>query len=552
MLDFVHTRYFRLVRYLWPLLVALAVFVTMIDTMLDGIIALNGQLIYTLDDTYIHMAVAKNFATVGTWGVTPYQFSSSSSSPLWTLTLAFFFWLSGVEEGLPFALNLLAGILFLFSLNALLHRAQTPSPYRAALMVFLLYALRLDALISLGMEHMPHLALSVLFLAYSAHLLSRPRLSYFFSKRMLLLYGVGVLVGTVRYEGLFLVLAVCVLFALRLGLLHGFFLGFFAISPTLIYGGVAIRAGWPFFPTSLLLKSDRFVPKNASMVYARLYDNLRFSPMLWGLALALAGVVLYNLYRRPRFFHRGVIAPLATLGALLLHIFFVNSDTVFMRYSAYIVGTSLFALVYATGDWLPQSPRRKDLLAVLVLAVLGALILKPLYDRHLEMQARDSIVLASGNIYQQQYQMGLFVKQYYSRRNVAIQDIGAVNFLSDANSFDIWGLGNYEVAAMRLEDDYDVEDVKQIVFDRRCEIAIVYHRWLENYTYGVPENWVAVGTWTVFNPVVLGDTSVTFYATTPRAVRYLIASLQDFSERLPPDYIDQEGWYMQVSLEEHQ
>ena len=37
--------------------------------------------IYPLDDTYIHMAIAKNFADFNCWGIDKYKFSSTTSSP---------------------------------------------------------------------------------------------------------------------------------------------------------------------------------------------------------------------------------------------------------------------------------------------------------------------------------------------------------------------------------------------------------------------------------------------------------------------------------------
>lgn len=44
----------------------------------------GNHYVYPLDDAYIHLAVAKNFAIHHVWGITEYQFSSTSSSPLFT------------------------------------------------------------------------------------------------------------------------------------------------------------------------------------------------------------------------------------------------------------------------------------------------------------------------------------------------------------------------------------------------------------------------------------------------------------------------------------
>ena len=40
----------------------------------------GATLVYGLDDAYIHMAIAKNLARHGVWGVTPFHFASASSS----------------------------------------------------------------------------------------------------------------------------------------------------------------------------------------------------------------------------------------------------------------------------------------------------------------------------------------------------------------------------------------------------------------------------------------------------------------------------------------
>src|SRR5262245_65913938 len=68
----------------------------------------NGRLLYTIDDAYIHMAMARNLAEHATYGVVPSVFSSASSSPLWTLLMGAIFAVSprGLWEMVPLLLGL--------------------------------------------------------------------------------------------------------------------------------------------------------------------------------------------------------------------------------------------------------------------------------------------------------------------------------------------------------------------------------------------------------------------------------------------------------------
>ena len=70
----------------------------------------EGEFTYALDDTYIHLAVAKNLGAHGTWGINPGEFSSCTSSILWPLLLALFGAAMPWGEQVPLALNLLAGV----------------------------------------------------------------------------------------------------------------------------------------------------------------------------------------------------------------------------------------------------------------------------------------------------------------------------------------------------------------------------------------------------------------------------------------------------------
>src|SRR4030042_4553212 len=78
----------------------------------------GGRFIYNLDDAYIHLAVAKHIVRDGIYGVTPFEFSSSSSSILWPRLLAGALRLLGDREILPLLINLAVTGIFI----ALLYR----------------------------------------------------------------------------------------------------------------------------------------------------------------------------------------------------------------------------------------------------------------------------------------------------------------------------------------------------------------------------------------------------------------------------------------------
>src|SRR6185369_6645437 len=86
----------------------------------------GGHFGYPIDDTYIHMAIARHFANNGIWGISQNAFSSSTSSPLWTLLLAAAFKVAGVHEWIPFMICLLFGSAIVFTCHRLLQGNSNP------------------------------------------------------------------------------------------------------------------------------------------------------------------------------------------------------------------------------------------------------------------------------------------------------------------------------------------------------------------------------------------------------------------------------------------
>jgi len=107
-------------RY-WPVLAAtIILWCTVLLLLILSVRQNQGHLVYALDDGYIHMAMAKNFAQDGVWGVTRYEFSSSSSSLLWTLLLSAIYLIFGTNESAPLVLNVIFATLLVISTHKLL------------------------------------------------------------------------------------------------------------------------------------------------------------------------------------------------------------------------------------------------------------------------------------------------------------------------------------------------------------------------------------------------------------------------------------------------
>jgi len=179
-------------------------------------------------------------------------------------------------------------------------------------------------------------------------------------------------------------------------------------------------------------------------------------------------------------------------------------------------------------------------LAVLSLALL---LTCPLSKRGVDAVLQ--IPQATTNIYEQQYQMGLFLKQFYQGQAIAANDVGAINYLADVRCFDLVGLGSLEIAKKkgRLYQD----EINALAKSNNVKIAIVYEAWFENGRIsfdGVPASWAEpVGQWRIKNNVVVANDTVSFYVVNALTRADLIKHLEQFASILPKG-IEQRGQYI--------
>lgn len=532
-------------RYIFdygPLLLAgIILLISVAGAVSDSMGHNDGHFIYGLDDAYIHMSIARSFVEHGVWGMTEHGYTSTSSSPLWTLLLALTYFITGPNEIAPLALNIIAGGLVLLAADVVLRRFDVPALYRLVVLLALIVLLPLVTLILSGMEHTLQVATVIAFAGYAAHIAAVEDAPALASRQFGLLCLLGALAGTARYEGLFLVLIFCCFLALRLRIVQAVLLGAASIAPVIIYGLIAIRSGWEFLPTSLMVKSDAgylsAAGPEAIFTYFvvdtfNIFSNQHVLSML---VVAALGICLYR-YEKIR---RVTDAPLLLLVAFVL-ISFVNVRLVawpfagtLARYEAYVIALGVVVLVAALGAYLP---RRFELRTVPVYALALLLVFfvgRDVYDRYVFLTFENPIVTATRDIYQQQYQMARFLAEYYDDAVVAANDIGAINYFTRIDNIDLWGLGTIEVARARAENQYDTEAIRRITAERGGQIAIVYPDWFAPFG-GLPDEWIEVGSWQLDrHPVILGADAVTFYAINPDEAESLAANLAAFMAELP-------------------
>jgi hypothetical protein len=205
----------------------------------------------------------------------------------------------------------------------------------------------------------------------------------------------------------------------------------------------------------------------------------------------------------------------------------------FSRYEAYLIAFALLVIPAAIGQWLPRQISFKALPIVALGVLLITFLMNDIYTRYTRVANETPVVTATTEIYRQQYQMGRFLAAYYNDATVATNDIGAVNYFSDINNVDLWGLGTVEVARAKATNSYTSAVMDQIADEAGVKLAIVYDEWLDLYG-GVPDDWILVERWEYERaPVILGNRVVSFYALNEADLEQLQSNLDEFAPTLP-------------------
>lgn len=533
----------------WPLALALGLLLLAVGVLFGLATSRTaGHLVYGLDDSYIHMAMAKNFSQSGVWGVTSQAFSASSSSPLWVLTLAATYLLFGVNQASPFLLNLLSAALVVVALYLILAdggAAESRSHVFIALLS-VAFAIELPSLVFTGMEHALQILLVLAFVHVAARLIAdggRSAARAALARAMLC----SALATGIRYESLGLVAVVCALLLLRGKRVPAAAVLACGALPPAVMGIVSRSHGAFWLPNPIKIKAH--LPNLSSVV-----DSAHFLLSFWEklfqaseivllLALVLVLFVVDVQRRGPGWGYRRTFLLIA-MAAICLQTLFsyvgaAGHNMFFFRYEAYVVALGLTASWLNLFEHLPR--RRSDWNAAALpknLALLfGFLFVLRAFGANYAYAALTP--RAAANVFEQQYQMGLFVREFYQGGTVVLNDIGAVNYLADIRCVDLVGLGSDDIMRVGARHAHTVEnrfvmarltldEIRE--FSRDADLAILYDNWFPD---ALPAGWIKVGEWEIAGNVACNAPVVSFFAVSGAKADRLLDHLESFSGRLP-------------------
>jgi hypothetical protein len=483
---------------------------------------------YTLDDPYIHLAMAENLAR-GHYGVNEGEFSAPSSTIMWPLLLTPFA-RAAVDHFVPLIINLIVsvGIIFLFGrivVAALPARETRASGAVLGLLVLLLIVgTNVVGLAFTGMEH----SLQLFFVAWILYGLAREAASSAVP-RWLPIAIVGA--PLVRFENLAVALPALALLLVRRHVRTALFSGAILFLALVGFALFLHSMGLGYVPSSVVAKSN---PVATGGTLRSLAGNVRLGLAtrqggLLGVAWLLLGV---GLFQRKRSSARGIAG--VALSAVSLH-FVMGRFGWYNRYELYVWGAALLSLMLLYRDWLQRLvvPGRGISTMALPLGLIGIASAPYLFGLV-------TVPLAANNIFQQQYQMHRFITEYY-RAPVAVNDLGWVSYRNDDYVLDLWGLASRQALDQRRAGGTS-DWIRDLTERHEVKLAMVYAAWFPD----LPEDWKEIGSLTIGRKLISAARRVvTFYAVDAQTHAHASSLLLEYRKTLPRgvrfEFVGEEG-----------
>lgn len=472
----------------------------------------EGQFTFSLDDPYIHLALAENLLS-GHYGINSTEYSAPSSSILWPLLIAPISALQQADIALLF-FNAVLGIgsLWLFRqlLNLLKPDAASTNWLLKWSLVFILMA-NLMGLSFVGMEHQLQVLFSLaIFLGLYIHLTQGVIHRW--------LWAAIILAPLIRYESLAISASALFYLFFAANKTRPFLAGIVILGLLTAFSAFLLHLGLSYLPDSILVKSS---PTAEGL--SKLIDNLK-SNFIFPKSTALLLVLMLFLHTA-WFKSIGAKNRLFFLSlsiAIALHLLLGRTGWLF-RYEIYIwvyAGCGLFVLFQK-----PRLPNEKPLWKKLTNAIMVFYLIIGTLEHMIALAVTP---VTSSNIYHQQVQMSRFVKAHY-RAPVAVNDLGLVSVKNPEYVLDLWGLGSSE--ARKLRQAGGTEWLNQLIEKHQVKLIMIYNtkEWISE----VPDNWIKLGELQNEGYRVVSYHNVSFYTPDPGAIQPIINAIHAFSKDLP-------------------
>lgn len=476
-----------------------------------GILIYSDSFNYSLDDAYIHMEIANNLAEYGIYGINNYEFTSPSSSPVWTLVLSFFILIFGNSVLIPFFLNITLSLLLIIFL---IFKIKDTKKYYLILVSVI--STSIPVLIINGMEHILHLLLFTFIFFKLIDNIEKYKNDFKLGENIPLIFAIMFCV-LIRYETLFFIFIYCTYLLYNKKFKISIFLGILSLLPIIVFGFISYKNGSTFLPTSILLKSSISETNSIIITLHRFLFGwiLNLKDQLLIITLILLSIFSLFTFKSSKYTKHLYFY----LFSVLFHSYFAKFGWLY-RYEAYLIFLGILInglVIFENINFFKNTEKIKIILASIVLFI-------PFFYRINE--ANTETLKAKEKFKIQQLQMANFVSEYYNDKSVACNDIGAIAYYSDCDLIDLYGLANNDVALAKIENRNLSEVYNKLLKDKKCELIIVYDNWFYGNT-SLPTEYVNVCTWESQVPIEIGEEVVTF-KTLKNNVENLKVQLKEF------------------------
>ncbi len=492
----------------------------------------QANYIYPLDNSYIHLSLAKNFSNYGIWGVTKYEFSSSSSSILFTLILSIVMKIFGNNHLYPLSIN----IIFLYFVIYLIFNKFRPLIFfenaekkqkiisgiiLSSVVLIIILLIPMVFLTLSGMEHVLQILINLIFIN---------RLIIYFekfsNKNFIFLLFSSIFVGLVRYEGLFLILISLFFFIIKNRFKNGLILLIISVLPLLIYGLISEAYGSLIIANSIFLKSTK--PENIEFIGIVKYafswiPNLIKEPHLLTIFISSAAILWLNIKSHLSLKDEKNLWLIFSIFLIIFHLIFAKTGGGF-RYEAYIIAIGLIGIFINLVEIIKFGNNQLKNSVIILLIILIFTCAERAY------KSFSDIKTMSRNVYEQQYQIAKFLKKNYNNSTVILSDIGCTTYFTDIKLIDLMSIGSIEPIKLRLVNKFNSEEINKLAKRKNAEIAILNKDLFKNL---IPNDWIEIETWKNNANLEYNMDKITFYSANSENTVILLFNLEEFSKELP-------------------